>query len=417
MTNKHPKNVKHIAAWRLCTGCGACVAVCPEHNIRLVNVIDQGLRPILNSSRCQNCGECVKVCPGAEISHQPFNSETIPQLRRGWGPVLEVWQGYATDPEIRYKSSSGGVVTALALYCIEKKQACGVLHIAAKRDAPLQNTPVFSTSRQELLAAIGSRYCPAAPCEKFDWLEQAARSVFIGKPCDVLALRKAQAIKATLDSKVGLAISIFCAGTPATEGTFNLLNTIGVKPEQVEELRYRGFGWPGATTVKLLGNNNEPYQLSYEKSWGDILSKYVPLRCRLCPDGTGEFADISCGDAWHREIKDNEPGWSLVLARTEPGRNILQKAQTASYIHLIKAQPDSLPQSQKFLLKKRCNLWGRLLAMQIMGIPVPHFDGFSLLANWRRLHTPDKIRSVFGTIKRSFSRKLYRPVTHFTPNR
>ena len=52
-------------------------------------------------------------------------------------------------------------------------------------------------------------------------------------------------------------------------------------PEEAEELRYRGRGWPGMTTVKVKGSNGETRQMSYEESWGDILSKNVQLRCRL----------------------------------------------------------------------------------------------------------------------------------------
>jgi hypothetical protein len=37
----------------------------------------------------------------------------------------------------------------------------------------------------------------------------------------------------------------------------------------------------------------------------------------LCPDSTGEFADISCGDPWYKKPESDEPGMSLVLVRTE----------------------------------------------------------------------------------------------------
>jgi len=42
-------------------GCGACVVTCPENNIRLVDLPDQGLRPLVNSAKCRKCGECPKV--------------------------------------------------------------------------------------------------------------------------------------------------------------------------------------------------------------------------------------------------------------------------------------------------------------------------------------------------------------------
>ncbi len=392
-------------------GCGACKYACANEAITLIDIPERGIRPNVDGSKCQRCGNCLRVCPGIEISHQPFDNQTIPELRRAWGPVLELWEGYAADAEIRYKGSSGGAATGLALYCLEKEQASGVLHIGAKPEAPLQNVPVLSKSKEELLACTGSRYSPAVPCEKLNWIKESdAPCIFIGKPCDVAALRKSQAIKPALDNKVGLTISIFCAGTPATRGTMKLLETLSIEPDEVQEIRYRGCGWPGMTTVKFQRGDSQIREISYEEAWGNILSNYTQFRCRLCPDSTGEFADISCGDPWYREIKPDEPGWSLVLVRTERGHRILQKAMEAGYIKLEKARPAVLAASQKALLNKRRNLWGRMLAMRLMRIPVPHFEGFSLFSNWRELSVSGKARSIAGTFKRIIQRNWTKPL-------
>jgi len=210
--------------------------------------------------------------------------------------------------------------------------------------------------------------------------------------------------------KVSLAVSIFCAGTPATNGTYQILSTLGVKPEDAGEIRYRGCGWPGVTMVKIKGDSNETRQMPYEESWGNILSHYSQFRCRICPDSTGELADISCGDPWYREIKPDEPGWSLVLVRTERGREILKRAMKDGYVKLQSVAPDMLPRSQKALLARRRHLWGRLLMMKMMRIPVPRYVGFSLLRNWLRLSAVDKVRSLVGTLKRIVMRGWARPL-------
>ena len=125
--------------------------MCPNKAISLIDVFDYGIRPKVDLTKCQKCGECLKVCPGIELSHSRFDEATIPQLRQSWGPVLEVWEGYATDPEIRFKGSSGGAATALALYCLEKEKMAGVLHIGSNPEQPLSNIAVFSRNREELL--------------------------------------------------------------------------------------------------------------------------------------------------------------------------------------------------------------------------------------------------------------------------
>jgi coenzyme F420 hydrogenase subunit beta len=411
MKTKKIQCVDQVAAWRLCAGCGACAAACANHAIELVDVFDRGIRPIVDPEKCQKCGGCVEVCPGIGITHRSFNNRSAPELLFEWGPVLEVWEGYASDPQLRFNGSSGGAATALALFCLEKQKACGVLHIGTREGAPLKNIAIFSKSKAELLGRTGSRYSPAAPCEKFEWIaESKSPSVFIGKPCDVVALRKAQAVNPLLNEKVFLTISIFCAGTPATKGTYKILSTLGVEPEQTEELRYRGCGWPGATTIRVKGDKGQTHQMSYEESWGNILSHCGQYRCRICPDSTGEFADISCGDPWYRELKDNEQGWSLVVVRTKRGKEILRKAIDAGYINLERVGPDTIPRSQKALLTRRRHLWGRLFMMRMAGVPIPQYIGFFLLRSWLRLPLLEKFRSLAGTLKRIMLRGWMKPL-------
>lgn len=371
-----------------------------------MNTFEPTIRPLIDLARCQLCGQCLQVCPGIEISHRDFSSGAISRLRRSWGPVLKVWQGYATDPEIRFKASSGGIATALSLFCLERKGSTGVLHIGADSKTPLKNIPVFSTSREQLLAHAGSRYSPAAPCQRFDWIKEAdAPCVFIGKPCDIAALSKAQIMDPLLDGNVALTIGIFCAGTPGNKGTRVLLRAFGVQPDDVAELTYRGWGWPGMATVKLKAANGPDRKMTYEHSWGVILSRHVMLRCRLCPDSTAEFADISCGDLWAGLAGPSDPGRSLVLVRTQKGAEILKEAMKAHYLDLTPAALHSLAASQPALLNKRRQVWGRLLAMRIMRLPTPRFRGFSLFTNWCRLPASDKLRSVLGALRRIISRK------------
>ncbi len=135
------------------------------------------------------------------------------------------------------------------------------------------------------------------------------------------------------------------------------------------------------------------------------MSKHVPLRCRLCPDENGEFDEISCGDAWHlRRSNDESQGISMILARNDRAVEIVEKALKQGFLILEKANYTSLQESQPSLLKKRQNLFGRLLAMHIMFIPTPKFYRFYLFKSWREVSTWKKICSVGGTLKRIIQR-------------
>jgi len=225
----------------------------------------------------------------------------------------------------------------------------------------------------------------------------------------VVGLRKTQLLRPGLDRNVGLAIGFFCAGTPASLGLLDLLKGKNIDPDRIEEVRFRGIGWPGTFTVRLKGEGRIACEISYRDSWG-FVQKYRPYRCYLCPDGTGEFADIACGDPWYRDIPIGGDGYSIVLVRTERGRRILEGARRAGFAVLQRADPGILPKSQRNLLGKRGTVWGKTLAMRIFGIPVPRLYGFSLFENWIQIPLNDKMRSILGTARRILQRKYYRPM-------
>ena len=51
-----------------------------------------------------------------------------------------------------------------------------------------------------------------------------------------------------------------------------------------------------------------------------------------------------------------------------------------------------------------------MLMMKLLLAPVPHCDGFDLLANWMILPAVEKLRFFVGTMKRIVSRGWIRPL-------
>jgi coenzyme F420 hydrogenase subunit beta len=386
-----------------------------QGKIRLVDVEDDGIRPLVDETGCRSCAACLQACPGiyyAIPNSKLADSNSDRRAAKRWGNFIELWEGYASDSEIRFKGSSGGLCTALSVFCIEQGLAEGVLHTGSSSDHPWRNCTYRSVGREELIARSGSRYAPASPGDGLQRIEASAdRSVFIGKPCDIAGLRMAQELRPELALKTTLSIGFFCAGTPSTRGTLDLLKHYGSKPEEVEELRYRGLGWPGAARVVFKERGRQPLEVSYADSWG-FVQKYRPFRCYLCPDLTAEFADISVGDPWYREISQNEPGRSLILIRTERGREIFRQAVAKGYIAAAPVAADIILRSQKNLLRKRQAIWGRLLAMKLLGIPHPNLKGFHLFRNWLDLSIREKVKSILGTSRRIIKRNYFKPLTY-----
>lgn len=412
----------------LCCGCGVCVAAEPDA-IRMVDDIDLGRRPVVADDATLDASVHA-ICPGLYLdpastdvaSDLGADLDLDPDASAMWGPVLEVWEGYASDEEIRFRGSSGGVVTALAAFALDHGVADGVCHVRARRDAPYLNESVISHTRDDLLESAGARYAPASPGERLIDVKRSGRPhVFIGKPCDVAGATSLGARDPEIGNNLALNIAIFCAGTPTLRGTFEMLDAMGVEdPDRLGALRYRGHGWPGDATAQVAepGGRTRENALPYDTAWGDILRRHKQWRCHVCPDHTGEHADLSVGDPWYREIKPGEGGRSLIIVRTERGRAFLRRAVDAGAVSIQQVNPELILASQPSLLRAQSAVWGRLLGMRLLGLKRPRFGRMRrMLGHWmRHLTWSQRARSVFGVIRHVRTRRLYerKTITPFT---
>ena len=148
--------------------------------------------------------------------------------------------------------------------------------------------------------------------------------LFIGKPCDVAAVRQMQQHDPRLKENIPYIVSFMCAGTPSLQGTEQVLDKLEVERKDVTAFRYRGDGWPGLTKATL--KNGDERTMTYNDSWGKVLNRHLQTRCKICPDGIGEFADIVCADGWEGDEKgypsfEEREGNSLILVRTAKAAN------------------------------------------------------------------------------------------------
>jgi coenzyme F420 hydrogenase subunit beta len=413
MTSADPitRAVRH----NLCTGCGACAGLFPQA-IRMVEHPVHGRRPVVDPTpegrRAAKAAAPLCAGIGADFRSLPRRDDTD----RAWGPVLAVWQGHAVDPEIRHRGSSGGAVTALALFAMQSGLARGVAHVAARKDDPRRNEAVISRSRADLLRGAGSRYAQASPAEALDQIATASDPViFIGKPCDVATVARAAKPNPALAAKIPLTIAIFCAGAPNLQATDRLLSALGMPAgASPTAVRYRGEGWPGLMQARwrdASGTETESQGIPYAKGWGEILQADRRWRCRICTDHTGAFADISVGDPWHEAPKDGaEAGRSLIVARSPRGIKLVQDAIAAGVLVAVPEGREAIARAQPNLVAAHGAVWGRRLAMRLFGLPVPADRGLPLLAAWLALPLRTKLSSVGGTLRRIWRERLWRPV-------
>jgi len=409
MSLKSLPTIQSVVDQHLCSGCGACSYAYPD-SIKMIDTVGHGRRPAAARPGEMEACDAAHVCPSLH-AQRPEPSST---LTDNWGEVLEVWEGYAADDEIRFRGSSGGAVTALALYGLEKEELAGVLHVKADDESPLLNRTSLSKNREQLLAGAGSRYSPASPCEKLSEIENASGPcMFIGKPCDVAGAVKASEANAKLHAKLGLTVAVFCAGTPAMSGTIALAKSLGVSdPRQITKVKFRGEGWPGLMSVEYRtedGQRNEA-SITYAQGWGEILQKHRQWRCNMCADHTGETADISVGDPWYRPVEQGDPGRSLIVVRSERGRRYVRAAIAAGALVAEKRDPQVIDQAQKHLLKAQASMWGRQMASRFLRVASPKNREVRRLRVWmRELSLREKVQSIYGAAKRIIGKRISEP--------
>jgi coenzyme F420 hydrogenase subunit beta len=164
-----------------------------------------------------------------------------------------------------------------------------------------------------------------------------------------------------------------------------------------------------ATYISADGAECATRGISYEEGWGRVLQQHRQWRCHVCADHTGEFADISVGDPWDKPRgADAAQGSSLIVIRTERGRELVRRAIEAGAIEAAPRPLTALADAQPNLSRTRRILYGRLLGLRIAGLAAPHYAGWQLAELWlHRTSLRDKASSVLGTLKRVFRRRLW----------
>lgn len=393
--------LSNIVEQGFCSGCGACAGLLGPSKVRM-KLSQQGhLRPSFSGGLDTKDSDLVKsVCPGIRVEHRikPIDYHSI------WGPIKRVRSGQATDVHIRREGSSGGLVSALALYLLDSKQVDFVVQIAASVENPLINEVQMSMTRADVLRAAGSRYAPSAPLDRIDeFLSTGQRFAIVGKPCDIAAIRNLALVDPRVDRQIPFLLSFMCAGVPSIVGTYELLDELGADSSSLKSFRYRGAGWPGKTrSVELSGRVSE---MDYSKSWGTILNRHLQFRCKICPDGTGEFADVICADAWYSkngspDFEERE-GRSLLITRTDEGESLVQEALRMGAIEASDFSVKDIGPIQPYQLNRKQVVLGRILATWLRTGWAPRYRGLGLFKASLSASPIHWLRNAIGAYRRA----------------
>jgi coenzyme F420 hydrogenase subunit beta len=392
----------------LCLGCGLCVAISNKTDSKMQFNRNGFLRPTNIFDNNDDFNEKFKkFCPAYIIDHNILNKSND----YIWGSYEKILFGYSNNSDIRYNGSSGGVLSALLVYLLSNKEIDAIIHIGAKEDNQLINEIKLSTTVEDVLSNSGSRYSPSAPLENIsDYLDRDARYAFVGKPCDVAALKMYSKINNKVNEKIKYIFSFFCAGVPSIKGTYKILQNFNVKESNVKEFKYRGEGWPGYT--KVVTKDGHIYKMDYNESWGTILNKYLQKRCKICIDGSGEFADIACGDGWYGDEKGypiftEEDGRNIIMVRNSIGKVLIEQAVEKGYITIEdEINKEDLFKIQPFQFSRRATLISRIIGLKLMNKMVPKYSYKVMFIGATKTNPFKLLKILLGTIRRVFKGRL-----------
>jgi coenzyme F420 hydrogenase subunit beta len=292
----------------ICSGCGACVAVCPADALSF-NEGEMVTSPVSNGY-CKQvtdivpCGACYAACPRTGIT---------PALTLG--DYLELTCAKAAF-EIPQKQS-GGAVTAILTSALDAGLIDAVVTVTEDRFT-LKPSSVIITKSTVLIQQAGSRYSwwvPLLAALKTAVVEQKYRRIaVVGVPCAVHALARIRTSDNDLlkpfARSIRLVIGLFCTESFDYSSLIQgkLKKEYNLDPHDIQKLDVKGklevLRYDGKTTTVPLAE----------------LETCIRRGCHSCTDLTATGADISAGSV------GSPAGMTTLIIRTKTGSAFVENA-------------------------------------------------------------------------------------------
>jgi len=400
------RTIERVVKADLCSGCGLCASVSGSGMEQAPTGYNRPrpAPPVGGEAERLLAGSC----PGSRVAPWQEGSGVDPY----WGPYHQILTGHAADEAVRHQASSGAGITALLVHAMRAGWIDRVIQIGADPERPTRNSISVSATVEEIVACAGSRYAASSPLETIgELLKLDGRSAFVGKPCDISALRQYARFEPLVDRRIPLMLSFFCAGIPSEAGVGRILEEMGVAEAELASFRYRGFGWPGLATAVTHDGRQET--MTYARSWGTHLSREVQFRCKICPDAVGGVADVACADAWYGDESgypafEEQGGRSLIITRTGAGEKLLRSAVEAGDLAVEPLEIAAIERMQPGQARRKRAIRARLLALDLMLRRRPRMDGVKVNEAAARAGPRETLKNMVGMMRRLVVRK--RPV-------
>ncbi len=321
----------------LCTGCSACVIVCPydvlgydsEGGYKPFHVeATGGLDDCTHGER--GCTLCTRACPRFREWEPEIDQHLFGRPRSEdevAGVAEQVVLARATDPELHEAGQDGGLVSAILVWALEHDVIDAALVSALEGDGSgWKAVPAVVRDRAGVLAAAGSRYTYSAnPLAYAEAVEGGAeRLALVGMGCQasvpsVMAARKAGKVA----RRFALSIGLMCSKTFDDAILPELFEARhGLRREDIAKMNIKGV-------LQIWTKDGAYHEIPLGEAHG-----WTRDGCTSCPDFAAEHADISTGGIGAFD------DWTLTVIRTVRGRELFSSMVADGSIQVRPADDD-----------------------------------------------------------------------------
>lgn len=290
----------------LCCVCGGCMGLCPYFLVMQEHVV-------LMEPCGLTEGRCYEVCPRTVVDLEALNRDVFGRARDDFvlGSNQGVFMSQAADQGVRERGQYGGTVSALLKSGLESGSIDGVILAGSSSRHGLLPEPVLARSAEEILHATGSKYSACPSLKILDRsLKECGKLAVVGRPCQVIALRKRLLCEPETAGRISLVVGLFCMWSlNYRKLASHLAGQLEIDRAKKIDIPYNRF---------VVFTDEGPRDLDY----GPIPGLRNPT-CDLCFDFTSEFADVSVGST---EWKDD---WNTLIIRTDKGKVAVDAAGKA----------------------------------------------------------------------------------------
>jgi coenzyme F420 hydrogenase subunit beta len=322
---KKPENIQDVIRHDLCNRCGSCAGlsagriVFSDRTGRCVPVIREPLDGPTSRLVWQACSGKGFDFPGHRLSVFG-DAGGHPYI----GHYRDIHIGFSTDPQIRLNSASGGIISSILTWLLEKKMIDGAVVLGMSEDEPWLARPFIATTREEILQAAQSKYIIAPVNEILPEIGRFEGNLaYVGLPGQVQSIRLLQQMDHPWVRPIRYIFGPFYGNTLHFSSVNSFLRSFGIRDHTlIRKLYFRYGEWPGKMRVEL--NDGRVFELpKFHANY--LIPFHILKNSLLCTDLTNEYTDISGGDAWAPVYEERGKGYSMVVTRSETGEEIIKK--------------------------------------------------------------------------------------------